>query len=114
MKMNQMLIGAIDGATLGVLGAVFGVLGGIVGTWFSIRNTNGPRERSFIVRASLLCWLAVTAFLVAIWFIPFSYQPLLDLLFLFWIHRALHSWNRRHIQIRKEEAATVGSPDGVV
>ena len=33
----------------GILGAVIGIGGGIIGTWCSIRNTRGPRERTFII-----------------------------------------------------------------
>ena len=32
------------------------LIGGVVGTYFSIKNTNGPRERAFMIRASATCW----------------------------------------------------------
>ena len=35
----------MDGNTLGgIIGSIGGVLGGLVGTYFSIKNTNGPKE----------------------------------------------------------------------
>jgi len=37
-KMNTGLIG-------GIIGGIIGVAGGIIGTYFSIKNTNGPKER---------------------------------------------------------------------
>ena len=44
----------MDHATLawagGVLGGVLGTLGGVIGTYFSIKNTNGPKERSYMIR----------------------------------------------------------------
>ena len=43
----------MDVAWIGAIaGAVIGLAGGAVGTWFSIRNTNGPRERAFMVKAA--------------------------------------------------------------
>jgi RNA polymerase sigma factor (sigma-70 family) len=40
-----------------ILGPILGLLGGMLGTWFSIRNTNSPRERRFTIRMALLVWL---------------------------------------------------------
>jgi hypothetical protein len=90
------LVGAFGG------GAV-GFLGGVVGTWASIRNTNGPRERAFTVRASVVCWLGVTAFLAALWFTPFPYRGLLWLPYVTGLPFAVRAWNRRQGQIRQEE-----------
>jgi len=101
-KMNQdtlILVGAIGG----------GVLGGAVGTWCSIRNTGSPRERAFMIRTAVLCWLAVTVFLAAQCFIPFHYQALLCLPEMFGLHLALRALNRRHLQIRAEEASAGSS-----
>jgi len=100
--MNQdtlILVGAIGG----------GVLGGGVGTWCSIRNTGSPRERAFMIRTAVLCWLAVTVFLAAQCFIPFHYQALLCLPEMFGLHLALRALNRRHLQIRAEEASAGSS-----
>jgi hypothetical protein len=108
--MNQdtfTLVGAIGGSAIEVLG-------GVVGTWFSIRNTNGPRERCFVVRASVLCWLAGTAFLGTLWFTPFSFQAPLWLPYMAALHPAIHAWNRRQDQIRKEDFGTIGSRGGTV
>jgi RNA polymerase sigma factor (sigma-70 family) len=42
-----------------VLGPVLGLLGGIVGTWASVANTRSPRERTFMLKASAVFWLAM-------------------------------------------------------
>lgn len=42
--MNTGLIGAITGVTIGCIG-------GIIGTYCSIKNTNGPKEKAFMVKA---------------------------------------------------------------
>jgi hypothetical protein len=63
----------LDSNTLGLVGGiaggVLGVMGGIVGTYFSIKNTNGPKERAFAIRAAILCWFGVSAYLPCLlWF----------------------------------------------
>ncbi len=45
--MNAGLIG-------GIVGGIIGVAGGMIGTYFSIRNTKGPKERSVMVKASVI------------------------------------------------------------
>ena len=54
--MNTGLVG-------GIAGGVIGLLGGIIGTYCSIKNTKSPRERAFMVKASVLCWIAILLFL---------------------------------------------------
>ena len=47
--MNPGFIGLIGG----IVGGIIGVAGGLLGTYFSIKNTNGPRERAFVIKASM-------------------------------------------------------------
>jgi hypothetical protein len=84
---------------------VIGVLGGLIGTYFSIKNTAGAHERAFVIRASVLCWVAVTAFLAALWLTPNAYRPLLWLPYMLLLPVSIRAWNRRQEQIRREEAA---------
>jgi hypothetical protein len=38
----------------GILFSVsLGVLGGVIGTYFSVKNTSGPREQAFMIRVSI-------------------------------------------------------------
>ena len=89
----------------GVVGGAVGVLGGAVGTYFSIKNTSGPRERRFMVQAALIAWVAVTAFVVGILMLPRPFN------FLLWIPYGIAlplgiTWcNRRQQAIRVEEGA---------
>ena len=39
-----------------ILGPILGLLGGLFGAWCSIRNTKSPRERRFMIRATILIW----------------------------------------------------------
>ena len=46
----------------GILGGLLGLAGGAVGTYASIRNTEGPRERRFMVRSAIAAWIGITLF----------------------------------------------------
>jgi hypothetical protein len=99
MDMDSRMVGLIGG----ISGAAIGILGGMVGTYFSVRNTEGPRERAFMIRSSAVCWIAVTAFLAAMWFTPIGYRILLWLPYLLILPMGIRYGNRRQQQIREEE-----------
>ena len=69
-------IGTVGGL-IGAIGGLIGLVGGAIGTYFSIRSTKGPRERQFMVRASVAVWIGVTAFLVLLFVLPNPYRWLL-------------------------------------
>jgi MFS family permease len=91
------LVGAIAGTAVGVLG-------GIVGTYLSIKNTRGSRERALAVRASLLCWALVIAFGVGMWLIPHPQRHWLWLPYAILLTVGIVAWNRRWLQIRHQES----------
>jgi hypothetical protein len=64
--MDDRMVGLVGG----IGGGVIGVIGGLIGTYISIKNTHGPKERAFITRAAVLCWLAVAAFVAAALLLP--------------------------------------------
>jgi len=65
------------GTIVGIVGSVIGICGGIVGTYFSIRSTNGPKERSLVIKASAMTWVAVAVFLSALLLLPSPYNQLM-------------------------------------
>ena len=71
--MDDRMVGLVGG----IAGSVIGEMGGLVGTYFSIKTTNGPRERAFMVRAAVLCWLGITAFLAGLFLMPRPWNMLL-------------------------------------
>jgi hypothetical protein len=87
------------------LGSLIGIAGGLVGTYFSIRNTRGPRERAFMIRAAILCWLLVTAFLAAYFLIPTWHRHLVVPLYGVLLVLGIRWCNRSQARIRQEEAA---------
>ncbi|HUP78675.1 MAG TPA: hypothetical protein VM260_08985 [Pirellula sp.] len=59
--MDQETLGQIGGWVGGIFGGAIGILGGVIGTYFSIKNTKGTRERAFMISASILMvqlWMA--------------------------------------------------------
>ena len=53
--------GWLAGVVRGVLGALLGLGGGVFGTHCSIKNTRTAVERRFMIRYSVVIWLAVIA-----------------------------------------------------
>lgn len=90
----------------GLIGGVLGIAGGAVGTYFSIRNTAGPRERMYMVQVAIVAWIGVTAFVLGLLMLPQPYN------FLLWVPYAIALplgilWsNRRQRNIRSEEQAS--------
>ena len=95
--MNLGLIGA-------VIGCVIGLAGGIIGTYFSIKNTNGPKERAFMVRASIIGWLAMGIFLALLLLLPNPYRFLMWIPYGVLLPLGIIFGNKRLAQIRAEES----------
>src|SRR5436305_5615293 len=89
---------------LAILGSAIGVAGGALGTYFSVRNTKGPRERSFMVRVALACWLLVLAFAAGIVLLPGWYKHLLAVPYVIVLLVGIRWCNRAQARIRKEES----------
>ena len=58
----------------GITGALIGVAGGVFGTYCSIKNTTGPRGRKFMIKASLVGWVAILLFLALLFALPSPYR----------------------------------------
>lgn len=99
--MNSGLIG-------GLVGGVVGVLGGIIGTYFSIKNTKGPRERAFVVKSSIVCWVFVLAFILGMALLPGAYKLWLVPFYVGGLVFGIRSWNKKQAQIRAEESNREG------
>lgn len=103
--MNAGLIGGIVGSLLGVAGAV-------VGAWFAIHNTNGPRERDFMVRVSLAMWGGILLFLALLFALPQPYRWLAWIPYAILLPLSICYVNRRQQAIRVEESADAVSTSG--
>ena len=90
----------------GIIGGALGALGGVVGTYFSIKNTNGPRERAFMIRVAIVAWVVITAFVFGLFALPQPFNFLLWAPYGIALPLAILWCNRRQLRIRAEEAAS--------
>ncbi len=88
----------------GIVGTVVGAAGGLVGAYFSIRNTNGPRERAFMIKASLLFGVFVAAFVAGVCLLPTPYKPWLVGVYVPVLVVGILFCNRRQTRIRSQES----------
>ena len=93
--MNPGLIG-------GILGGVIGTMGGVFGTYCSIKNTNGPKERAFVVKASIICWIFIILFLLLMFLLPNPYRWFLWVPYGIGLPIGIIQWNKKQMMIRKE------------
>ena len=52
-----------SGVLGGFIGILIGIGGGIIGCYYSIKNTNGPKERKFMIKFVIVVAVIVTALL---------------------------------------------------
>lgn len=95
----------------GMIGGAIGLVGGVIGTYFSIKNTLGPRERSFMAKVSVIAWIAITAFLVGLLALPKPYNWLLWIPYGIALPLSIRRCNQRQLKIRREEAALRSTED---
>jgi uncharacterized membrane protein YfcA len=92
----------------GIGGTVLGLAGGVVGTWFSIRNTNGPRERAFMVKSAAVTWLAIGVFLAVLLLAPTPWRFLVWIPYAILLPLGIWYFNRVQQRIREEESSEGG------
>jgi serine/threonine protein kinase len=96
----------------GIVGSICGIAGGLIGMYFSIKNTKGPRERSFMVKASVVCWIFVSGFVLVVCLAPHSYKPWLFAVYSPVLLGGILFCNKRLGQIRQEESNTSDNAPG--
>jgi serine/threonine protein kinase len=104
--MNPGLIGLIGG----IVGGIVGVAGGLLGTYFSIKNTNGPRERAFVIKASIVGWIFVLTFVSGMCLTPGLYKLFLVPIYVVVLVAGILLWNKKQTQIRLEESKKNPAP----
>jgi hypothetical protein len=91
------------GTVGGIIGGVLGLAGGAAGTYASIKNTGGPRERQFMVRAAVAAWVGITLFLALLFVLPNPYRWLIWIPYGVALPLAIISLNRKQQAIRSDE-----------
>ena len=104
----------MDGPTVGLVGGiaggVLGMLGALAGTYASIRNTNGPRERACMIRAAVACWLGFSAFLATLSLVPAPWRFLPGLVYIPALIAFIKWTNERQARIRAEDLGEAEHP----
>jgi hypothetical protein len=91
----------------GILGSAIGILGGILGTWASVRNTQTPAERAFMVRCAIGTWLFVGAFILGLFLIPSPYNYLLWIPYPILLILGIRWMNTQQAKRRQQQVAKV-------
>jgi Ca2+/Na+ antiporter len=94
--MNSGIIG-------GIIGGVIGILGGLFGTYCSIKNTNGPKEKAFMIKCAVIGWVAIIIFLILLTYLPKPYNFLMWIPYGIALPFAIITLNKRQQQLREEE-----------
>ena len=97
---EAMLTGSEIGLIGGIAGTVIGLAGGAFGTYCSIRNTRGPLERAFMIKASIVTWIALLVFLGLLLGLPSPYRFLMWIPYGIGLPLGIRYMNRRIQQIR--------------
>lgn len=90
----------------GWIGAIVGIAGGIFGTYCGIKNTNGPRERAFMIRASIVCWVYVLGYLFLLVVLPRPYGWFAAIPYVLFLCLGIVYTNRVQQKVRREESET--------
>jgi len=96
--------GTVWGWVGGIAGCAVGLAGGIIGTYCSIRNTNGPLERSFMIKSAVVCWAGIAIFLGALLALPGPYRWFVWIPYSILLPLGITSANRKQQAIRREES----------
>ena len=92
----------------GIIGGVIGLIGGTIGTYVSIKNTQGPRERQFMINTASVVWIAVSLFVVLLVVLPSPYRWLMWIPYGIAFPIAIISLNRKQQAIRSDEQRNKG------
>jgi hypothetical protein len=98
----------MDAATIGIVGGIaggfLGLLGGAFGTYCTLRSAKGPRERAFLVKASVVCWVLVLGFVAGMLLMPTWHKHLLWAPYALLLTVGIRYVNNHQQRIRREEA----------
>jgi len=99
-----MITGAMWGWIGGIVGCIIGLAGGVVGSYFSIKNTKGPRERAFMIKSTIVCWIAIMIFLGLLLALPNPYRNFMWIPYSILLPLGIIYGNRRQLAIRQSES----------
>jgi len=83
----------------GGLGAILGLIGGIVGTYFSIKNSKKPKQRTFAIKMSVIGWAAILTVSLVAYILPDSYKMLAFIPIWIGLPFYILYWNRKQKEL---------------
>ena len=89
----------------GIIGGVVAVIGGMLGTYASIKNTSGPREKSFMINCAVIAWIGIVMMLALVFITPRPYGCFWMIPFFVCLPFAIVICNRKRAQIKEETEA---------
>ena len=87
-------------------GAGLGLIGGVIGTYFTTRNANGPRERAFTIKVTILGWIVIAHSIAGLFLIPSEYKFLVLIAYAVILLFGVRKWNETQFRIRNVESET--------
>jgi hypothetical protein len=102
--MDDWTTGQWIGMAGGVAGAVIGLVGAVIGTYVSLKRAGGPRERAFVIRCAVACFLLIAAFLIGFSLTPHPYRHWVIIPYIMLLGACISWANRRQAAIQVEEA----------
>jgi dipeptide/tripeptide permease len=91
------------GTIWAIIGVIIGIVGGLIGSYFSIKDTNGPKEKSFATKAVIISWIAGIVFLTLLFYLPKPFNDLIWIPYVIALPLAIRYWNKKQQKIRREE-----------
>lgn len=89
----------------GLIGSLVGIAGGLFGTYMSVKNTNSPAERAFMVRVAIVAWVVISVFIALFLLLPDPWRHLLWLPYGLLLPVSILWVNRRQAQFREDVGA---------
>jgi hypothetical protein len=94
----------------GIIGCLIGLVGGIIGTYCSVKNTNGPRERTFMIKSVIVGWGCGLVFLGLLFALPSPYKWFLWIPYGIFLPLGITYGNRKQHLISREEMQSQTEP----
>lgn len=89
----------------GLLGSLIGLIGAVIGCYYSIKNTNGPKERKYMIKLVLATTLLISILLIGVFTVGFPAAHWLMLpFFAVVLPVIIYFGNKRQRSIRAEES----------
>ncbi len=99
------------GEIIGLCLMALALAGGAVGTYNTIKNARGPRERAFTIRMFIACWILVACLLLALYVTQGRIRIGILIIFFILCPVLLYKWSTMQQLIHKLDQRENESPE---